>query len=96
MDFSAALMLWPGWIALAVLYRVALGCLDHQRVHTYVHARGGRVISLEWSPFGPGWFGAQGERIYEIRFVDRDGTERQAVCKTGLFAGVFLSADTLP
>ena len=96
MDLSAALVLWPGWIALAILLRVALGCLDHQRIHDCVKSRGGRVISLEWIPFGPGWFAGRSGRIYEIRFADRHGHEHCATCSTGLFAGVFFSADTLP
>jgi len=92
-DLSAIVVLWPGWIAIAILLRVALGGLDHKRIHDYVAARGGRVVALEWAPFATGWFGSNSERLYEICFEDRDGRRHEATCKTSLFSGVYFTED---
>jgi hypothetical protein len=83
----------PVMIALAVIIRLAAGSMDRGRIEAHIEAQGGEVIKVTWSPFGPGWFGNRNERIYAVRYVDRQGYEHQAYCKTSMFAGVYFAQD---
>jgi hypothetical protein len=67
--------------------------LDKDRITEYVKQRGGRVISINWAPFGRGWFGEKNDRIYEVVYYDRQGNQHWATCKTSLFGGVFWTED---
>jgi hypothetical protein len=89
------LILIPVAIILAIVIRLAAGGLDHDRVRQYVEARGGRVLESNWAPFGPGWFGEKSDRIYEVRYLDRDGNEHRAHCKTSMWTGVYFTEDTI-
>jgi hypothetical protein len=80
-------------VGVLVAFRLFLGTMDHSRVEEYIEARGGRVIDKQWNPFGPGWFGSQHERIYDVRYEDRDGNLHDANCKTSLLAGVYFTED---
>lgn len=75
--------------------RLFAGGLDRDRVKEYVESRGGTLIESNWTPFGRGWFGERGDRIYTIRYVDRDGNEHEAHCKTKMWSGVYLSDDRI-
>jgi hypothetical protein len=75
--------------------RLFAGGLDRGRVKEYVESRGGTLIESSWTPFGRGWFGERGDRIYTIRYVDRDGNEHEAHCKTSMWSGVYLSEDRI-
>ncbi|MGE3171412.1 MAG: hypothetical protein AB7O97_02225 [Planctomycetota bacterium] len=66
---------------------------DIGRIDGYLRSRGGRLIAHTWRPFGKGWFGEGSERIYDIRFRDRDGQEHQATAKTSMLTGVYLTDD---
>jgi hypothetical protein len=83
------------FIAVAIAIRVLAGGMDHDRVRQYVQSRGGRVIEANWAPFGKGWFGEKGDRIYKVRFLDRDGNEHRAHCKTSTFSGVYFTEDQI-
>jgi hypothetical protein len=89
------LLLIPLVIIIAIVIRLAAGGLDHDRVRQYVESRGGRVIEANWSPFGPGWFGEKSDRIYAVRYLDRDGNEHQAYCKTSMWTGVYFTEDRI-
>jgi hypothetical protein len=89
------LVLIPLFIIIAIVIRLAAGGLDQNRVRQYVESRGGRVIEASWSPFGPGWFGEKSDRIYAVRYLDRDGNEHQAYCKTSLWTGVYFTEDRI-
>src|SRR5262245_51004336 len=80
-------------IALAV--RLLAGTLDHDRIRTYVQQRGGSVRSIQWSPFGRGWFGDKHHRIYEVAYDDADGFPHVATCKTSLWSGVYWTEDQI-
>lgn len=80
-------------VVAAVLFRLLAGNLDHNRIRQYVADRGGRVLDIRWAPFGPGWYGEKSDRIYEVRYVDPDGNERRAACKTSLTTGVYFTLD---
>jgi len=67
--------------------------LDQDRIHSDVQSRGGRVVSINWAPFGKGWFGEKNDRIYEVVYYDREGNQRWATCKTSFWSGVFWSED---
>ena len=54
------------------------------------------MIEANWEPFGPGWFGEQeGNRIYAVRYLDRDGNEHEAHCKTSMWTGVYFTEDRI-
>jgi len=82
-------------IVAGLAIRVFAGGMDHGRVRQYVGARHGKVLDIRWAPFGPGWFGEESDRIYEVRFRDRDGNEHLAHCKTSMFTGVYLTRDNI-
>jgi hypothetical protein len=88
-------LLIPLFIIIAIVIRLAAGGLDHDRVRHYVESRGGRVIEANWAPFGPGWFGEKSDRIYAVRYLDRDGNEHNAHCKTSMWTGVYFTEDRI-
>lgn len=69
--------------------RVIADQLDRQRIRDYVARNGGAVTSISWNPFGRGWFGERGERIYEVTYRTREGKTVSANCKTSLWSGVY-------
>ena len=76
-------------VGLTLGIRLMLGQRDRARIQDYVAERGGQVRSIRWTPFGPGWFGEENARLYEVRLVDSDGRERVRSCKTRMFGGVY-------
>jgi hypothetical protein len=46
-------------------------------------------------PFGPGWFGEKSDRIYAVRYLDKDGNEHEARCKTSMWTGVYFTQDEI-
>lgn len=82
-----------GMLVLALVIRLIAGSMDGSRIDSYLQEKGATLTSKHWSPFGKGWFGSEKERIYTISYIDRDGHEHEAVCKTSLFAGVYLTDD---
>ena len=49
--------------------------MDKDRITAYVQERGGRIVSINWAPFGRGWFGEKNDRIYEVVYYDREGQQ---------------------
>jgi hypothetical protein len=92
---DTALPIILGFIVLSIVIRLLAGGMDGDRVRTYIEQRGGRLLSSGWAPFGKGWFGEQSDRIYEVRYLDRDGNEHEATCKTSLFTGVYFTEDRI-
>ncbi len=88
-------LLIPLAIIVAILFRFAAGGMDNDRVRQYVEQRGGKLISAEWAPFGPGWFGEKNDRIYQVRYTDMDGNEHEAFAKTSMWTGVYLTEDRI-
>jgi len=84
-----------GFIVLAVLIRLAAGSTDDGRIRENIEEQGGKVRSIDWSPFGRGWFGSKNERIYEVVYEDALGKVHQAYCKTSMFSGVYWSEDKI-
>jgi hypothetical protein len=83
------------FVVVAVVIRLMAGGLDQDRVRSYVESRGGRFLDSSWAPFGKGWFGEKNDRIYEVRFLDGQGNEHHASCKTSLFSGVYFTDDRI-
>jgi hypothetical protein len=79
--------------AVVVFAFVLTGRMDRARIQVYLHDRRCRLQSVEWRPFGYGWFGSSHERIYEIRYTDQEGAARRAWAKTSALSGVYLSED---
>src|SRR5438477_10684466 len=67
--------------------------MDKGRITDYVQQRGGRIVSISWAPFGKGWFGEKEERIYEVVYYDKEGSQHFATCKTSLWTGVYWTDD---
>ncbi|MBB6430853.1 hypothetical protein [Algisphaera agarilytica] len=87
------LLLFVGVAGIALVFRLFAGSLDRQRIENYIRGQGGRVISINWSPFGRGWFGSQNERIYEVVYYDAQGDQHFATCKTSMWSGVYWTED---
>lgn len=68
---------------------------DRDRIAEYIESRGGQLLDKEWRPFGPGWFGEEDSRIYEITYLDRDGNRHKAHCKTSFWSGVYFTEDEI-
>lgn len=69
--------------------------MDKDRIRSYIEECGGRVVSINWAPFGRGWFGEKNDRIYEVVYYDREGKQHMASCKTSLFSGVYWTEDRI-
>lgn len=82
-------------IAVMVLIRLLVGRLNHNRIREYIAGRGGRVLDIQWNPFGPGWYGERDSVIYSVRYKDEKGNVKEADCKTSLFSGVYFSNEKL-
>ena len=67
--------------------------LDSGRIRSDIEMRNGRLVNKSWNPFGKGWFGEKGERLYDVQYIDSDGNMHNAVCKTSIFTGVFWADD---
>jgi hypothetical protein len=86
-----------GFIFIIVLFAIGFRLLadrwDRERIRQYVAERGGSVNDITWQPFGRGWFGEKGDRIYEVEYTDRDGASHSASCKTSMFSSVYFTDD---
>lgn len=89
------LLVFGGFILLALSFRLIAGGLDGGRVERYVRERGWELVDRSWDPFGPGWFGEKDSRIYQIVYRDREGNLHQAHVKTSMLSGVYLTNDQL-
>lgn len=89
MSTNSGFPVFLGFVGLAVLGRFLVDRLDRQRIRENLAERGCAVLEIHWNPFGPGWFGEKGERIYEVIYETRAGERVVANCKTSLFSGVY-------
>ena len=92
---EAGFLIIPIFIAIVLGFRLFAGGMDKDRVRDYVISKGGHVISIEWHPFGKGWFGERDSRIYAVQYKDREGNLHQATCKTSMFSGVYFTEDNI-
>jgi len=83
------------FVLVAIVIRLLAGSMDGDRVRAYIEERGGRLLSSGWAPFGKGWLGEKSDRIYEVRYLDSDGNEHEASCKTSMFTGVYFTEDCI-
>lgn len=90
-----SLILFLAVIGVGLAIRLYAGSRDAERVRAYVAERGGQLLSSTWTPFGRGWFGDKSDRIYEVRYLDDDGNEHLASCKTSMFSGVYFTEDNV-
>lgn len=82
-----------GMVLLALVIRLLAGSFDGGRVEQYVRDMGGELIDRSWDPFGPGWFGEQDSRIYQIVYRDPADNIHRAHVKTSMLSGVYLTND---
>ena len=76
-------------IFIALVIRIAMHFVDRNRIKDEIEAKGGRVLSITWNPFGRGWFFEKGERHYAVTYTDRSGATISTGCKTSFFTGVY-------
>ena len=76
-------------IVAALAIRIAMHFFDKARIKDEVEAKGGRMVSINWNPFGRGWFFERNERHYNVTYRDRSGATISTTCKTSLFTGVY-------
>jgi hypothetical protein len=64
--------------------------VDVFRVRAHVSGQQGNLISMQWAPFGPGWFvfGRKNSNLYKIEYVDRLGNSMVKHVRVSLFYGV--------
>ncbi|MCC6694541.1 MAG: hypothetical protein IT365_02820 [Candidatus Hydrogenedentes bacterium] len=86
-------LVFAGMIALIVVIRLVAGSFDGERVERYVAENGWELVDRSWDPFGPGWFGEQDARIYQIVYRDRQGNLHRAHVKTSMLSGVYFTND---
>jgi len=80
-------------LGVGITIRLMAGMFDRERIYQYIAARGGKVHSIHWSPFGRGWFGDKHNRIYEVEYDSADGKRHAATCKTSFWSGVYWTED---
>jgi hypothetical protein len=72
-----------------VVIRAILHFVDKSHIREDVEAKGGRILSIRWNPFGRGWFFEKNERHYAVTYIDRSSATISAACKTSLFSGIY-------
>lgn len=82
-------------IGLVIVMRVIAGSLDRDRIREEVGKIGGRVVDITWNPFGRGWFGEKGERLYDVTYQTPRGRTVTTSCKTSMWTGVYWTADPM-
>ena len=82
-------------VVVVITLRLVADRLDRARIAEYLRDRRAELLSCRWAPFGRGWLGERSDRIYEIRYRDRDGGLREATVKTSMLTGVYLTGDRL-
>lgn len=88
-------LVFAGMIALIAVIRLVAGSFDGERVERYVAENGWELVDRSWDPFGPGWFGEQDARIYQIVYRDRQGNVHRAHVKTSMLSGVYFTNDQI-
>ena len=95
MGGAGVFLIIVAFIVVGVLIRLMAGGADHERIRAYVRERGGAVHSIQWAPFGRGWFGDKSDRIYVVHYTDANGDAHEASCKTSMFSGVYFTEDRI-
>lgn len=88
-------LVFVGFAVLALVVRLMAGSFDGERVERYVREQGWTLIDRSWDPFGPGWFGEEDSRIYQIVYRDQQGNVHRAHVKTAMLSGVYLTNDRI-
>jgi catechol 2,3-dioxygenase-like lactoylglutathione lyase family enzyme len=73
--------------------RSLAGGMDRGRVEEYLRRRGAKLISASGEPLGKGWLGVKSDRIYRVLYVDAEGQERSAICRSSIWSGVYFTED---
>ena len=84
-------------ILAAILIRIFLTPkLDQKRILKYFRQSKPdlKINGITWKPFGPGWLGANGIRIYEVSCIDvNQNDEKKFFAKTGYLANVYVTEE---
>ena len=83
----------PIFIILALLLWLVNKSMDEDRVRGWLETRGNKLLECKHTPTTRGWLEEAKERLYEVRYLDTDGHEHFATCKTGMFTGITWTED---
>lgn len=92
---STILPIFLVFAVIALVVRLIAGSMDGDRLERYASKQGWTIVDRSWKPFGPGWFGSQNERLYDVTYRNGAGETRRAFVKTSALAGVYVSEDRL-
>ena len=86
------------FILLAVVLWWVVVILDKERVRQHIVANRGTSPAIRWRPRKHGWTSdplsyCDGNRIYEVQYIDLNGNSCHAWCKTSLLGGVGFESD---
>ena len=89
MNIDNGITIFIGFIGIAAVGRLIADSMDRQRIRDNLAERGCKTIEIHWNPFGPGWLGEKGDRIYEVIYKNKSGKQIVANCKTSMLSGVY-------
>src|SRR4051794_35918397 len=81
-------------LAIIFIRVIIIPGLDKSRVEEYIKREGGTLLSMEWEPFGPGWFWSRA-LIYKVFYLDKDDNKHEAFLKTDFLIGVYFIEDKI-
>jgi len=87
-------LFFGGIIVLFICIRLFSARMDRGRIEQYCLSKGHELLERKWKPFGPGWYGSRGARIYQIVYRDVSGAINQAFVKTSLMSGIYLTGES--
>ena len=89
--YNANKWVWFSFFVIGVYLRLLAGRFDRMRISGYVKDRGGRLLSVTYTSYGG--FPVESFRYYIVRYSDRAGNQREAICKTMMLTKVLFLRD---
>ncbi len=78
-----------------VLIWILIARKDEKRIANYISENGGNILHSKWTPFESQMKKRIAERLYQVRFLDRNCHEHLATFKSGGEHGVFIAHDEI-
>ncbi len=87
----------PGILILLAIIagRIVLARIDAQRIASYISQEGGNILNTRWTPFVSHVKAKMAERLYRVRFLDRNCHEHLATFKSGGKKRIFVAHDEI-
>lgn len=87
------LIVVPLFLILGILLWFFNRGMDEDRVRGWLETRGNKLLECIHTPTNKGWWAEARERFYDVRYLDTDGHEHFAMCRTGLITGLIWTSD---